>query len=174
MHFLPFPKQMTQNLFIIPSRNESVNLGAHNCIPPPCTEGTSLINHGFLNGKIPTRKASLSGRLFVTNLHAGKLRLAGGKWNGEGRVEIFHNGSWGTVCDDSWDVKDARVVCRQLGFPDANSAPGTARFGAGSGNIWMDDVKCLGNESSLNNCKHSGWNNHNCHHGKDASVICSG
>ena len=124
--------------------------------------------------KSPTRKASLSGRLFVTNLHAGKLKLAGGKWNGEGRVEIFHNGSWGTVCDDSWDVKDARVVCRQLGFPDANSAPGTARFGAGSGNIWMDDVKCLGNESSLNNCKHSGWNNHNCHHGKDASVICSG
>ena len=66
------------------------------------------------------------------------------------------------------------MVCRQLGFPDANSAPGAARFGAGSGNIWMDDVKCLGNESSLNNCKHSGWNNHNCHHGKDASVICSG
>ena len=44
--------------------------------------------------KSPTRKASLSGRLFVTNLHAGKLRLAGGKWNGEGRVEIFHNGSF--------------------------------------------------------------------------------
>ena len=88
-------------------------------------------------------------------------------------MEIFYNGYWGTVCDDYWDIKDARVVCRQLGFPDAASAPHSARFGRGSGKIWLDDVRCSGNESSIVNCSHYGWGSHNCGHGEDASVICS-
>ena len=88
-------------------------------------------------------------------------------------MEIFYNGNWGTVCDDYWDRNDARVVCRQLGFPDAVSAPHSARFGSGSGKIWLDDVRCLGNESSIVNCSHNGWGSHNCGHSEDASVICS-
>ena len=51
-------------------------------------------------------------------------------------MEVFHNGNWGTVCDDDWDMNDASVVCRQVGSPlDAVSAPGSAHFGAGSGQI---------------------------------------
>jgi len=112
--------------------------------------------------------------LFITYPLADKtVRLAGGKWNGEGRVEIVHDGVWGTVCDDLWDIRDARVVCRELEFVDALSAPGSARFGEGSGNILLDDVQCLGNESSIENCQHRGWNNDNCGHSQDASVICS-
>ena len=99
--------------------------------------------------------------------------MVGGSWKGEGRVEIFYNGNWGTVCDDYWDIKDARVVCRQLGFPDAVSAPSSASFGVGSGKIWLDDVRCSGNESSIVNCLHPGWGSHNCGHTEDASVICS-
>jgi len=100
------------------------------------------------------------------------VRLTGGKVSGEGRVEIFDNGAWGTVCDDSWDIKDAQVVCRQLGFPDAFSAPGSARFGQGNGKIWLDNVHCLGNEMSIEDCGHRGWGIHNCGHHEDASVIC--
>ena len=87
-------------------------------------------------------------------------------------MEIFYNGAWGTVCDDSWDLRDARVVCRELGYPSASSAPQAAHFGAGRGQILLDDVHCLGNESSIRNCRHRGWTSHNCNHREDASVIC--
>ena len=99
------------------------------------------------------------------------VRLVGGSWKGEGRVEVFHNGIWGTVCDDDWDIKDATVVCRQLGSLNAVSAPRSARFGAGSGQIWLDNVGCSGSESSIENCPHNGWGIENCDHGEDASVI---
>ena len=101
------------------------------------------------------------------------LRLVGGNRNGEGRVEILHNGVWGTVCDDYWDINDARVVCRELGYPDAVSAPQSAHFGRGSGRIWLDDVSCSGIERSIVDCGHRGWGVENCGHGEDASVICS-
>ena len=86
---------------------------------------------------------------------------------------MFYNGIWGTVCDDAWDLRDAGVVCRQLGFPGARSAPHSARFGQGIGQIWLDNVNCAGDEANFRNCQHSGWGIHNCVHGEDASVICN-
>ena len=113
--------------------------------------------------------------MFLTNnlVPGSLLRLADGNWIGEGRVEIFHDGAWGTICDDDWDIQDARVVCRELGFSEAVIALTHAWFGAGSGNIWLESVRCLGNESSIGNCPHPGWEDHDCKHHEDASVICS-
>ena len=85
------------------------------------------------------------------------LRLVGGINDYEGRVEIYYNGQWGTVCDDYWDLQDAHVVCQQLFGTDALEARCCAYFGYGSGTIWMDSVDCSGTEAVLSDCPFYGW-----------------
>ncbi|XP_028395651.1 putative DMBT1-like protein [Dendronephthya gigantea] len=102
------------------------------------------------------------------------IRLRGPlRSNGTGRVEVFHNGKWGTICDDNWDIKDAEVVCRQLGYQKANEALQGKYVLSGSGPIWLDDVHCTGNEKELTNCPSKNWGSHNCQHSDDAGVNCS-
>ena len=63
------------------------------------------------------------------------VRLVGGNSSSEGRVEVFYNGTWGTVCQNHWTVQDANVVCRELGYFRALAAPGYSTFGAGIGQV---------------------------------------
>lgn len=87
----------------------------------------------------------------------------------DGRVEVYHLGLWGTVCDDAWDILDATVVCHELGYTRAVAAN---RVGGGTGQIWYDQVSCRGYESRLADCQNDGLAAHDCIHFEDAGVVC--
>ena len=115
--------------------------------------------------------------LFSLGTQLAPVRLVGGSDANKGRVEVFFNNIWGTVCHHNWDARDAMVVCRQLGLPYGNAQPfGSATFGQGSGRIWLRYVSCGGSESSLAECLHSDypWGHADgCDHSDDAGVICT-
>ena len=127
----------------------------------------------------------------------GQLRLVGGNIGNEGRVEICINNLWGTVCDDSWGITDATVVCQQLGFSvqghyqlviftyrfesylalflPTDAVPfSNAHFGTGVGPIHLDKVGCTGIEASLIECPHSSFVSCYSGHSEDAGVRCQG
>lgn len=109
-----------------------------------------------------------------TELRNGAVRLANSQRSDRGRVEIYINGEWGTLCDDLWNTKAASVVCRQLGFPYVIKAAKQAEFGEGRNlRILLDDIDCTGKEKTLLDCKHKEIGKHNCSHQEDAGVICS-
>ena len=84
---------------------------------------------------------------------------------------MYYNNKWGTICFDHWGIREADVVCKMLNFSGAFH---TGYFGPGNESfpIWMDNVKCFGNEQTIAACHHRGWGNHDCSHLLDAGVVC--
>jgi len=99
------------------------------------------------------------------------VRLVGGPSSQEGRLEVFHDGIWGTVCGDYFNDAAATVVCYMLGYGYFGHFLSRS-YGAGSGQIWLDNVQCNGTETNIADCQHNGWGSHDCHHGEDVSVSC--
>ena len=100
------------------------------------------------------------------------VRLSDGPTHLEGRVEIYHERHWGTICNDNWDDLDAKVVCRQLGYK-GGEAVNFLRYGPGIGPILLDQVRCCGTELRLDKCmEYMFWNVHDCSHNEDAGVHC--
>ena len=103
--------------------------------------------------------------------------VRGSKSETEGRVEVYHEGEWGTVCDDGISGDNgnnvANVVCKQLGYSSGEIIE-TSEGQRGTGPIWMDEVVCSGEEASLFDCEALwSYDSNNCNHGEDFSVTCS-
>ncbi|CAH1803185.1 unnamed protein product, partial [Owenia fusiformis] len=122
--------------------------------------------------------------MYVFQVKAGKVaikdyrvRLIGGNRK-EGRVEVYLNGTWGGICKAGWDLKDARVVCRQLGFKKSNliSIVGFTWYGRGEQGYSLTNVNCNGSEDSLKDCKHVLGGTVQCNSTKlfpaDAVAVC--
>eukprot|EP01084_Bolivina_argentea_P121112 214669_1 len=119
-------------------------------------------------------------KVVIYGQQEGDLRLVdiiGDTTVNAGRLEIYYNNTWGTICDHRFDGNDANVACRQLGFS------GTAfsvkqSLPRGTGIIWLHDIKCIGNESKLIDCNNDGWKNwettegHKCNHNDDIGISC--
>ncbi|XP_072351098.1 scavenger receptor cysteine-rich domain-containing protein DMBT1-like, partial [Scyliorhinus torazame] len=140
---------------------------------PGCShrDDASVVCSGANVTKEPLHSSMASPRESDLRYH---LRLVNGNTNCSGRVEILYNKLWGTVCDDSWDMADASVVCRQLACGSALLAEGGAAFAQGDGVIWLDEVKCTGSELYLSDCPSSSFVQSDCDHKEDARVMCSG
>jgi hypothetical protein len=76
----------------------------------------------------------------------GQARIAGGGTTG--RLEVFHAGQWGTVCDDSFENVDAIVACSSMGFTSGTVVSSTS-VPDGTGQVWLDDLGCIGTEPNL-------------------------
>ncbi|XP_063406061.1 neurotrypsin-like [Mytilus trossulus] len=108
--------------------------------------------------------------LLVSGQISGGLRITAGYAAQEGRLEIFHHGEWGTVCDDHFDNVDAIVACRQLGYCSGLMHPAN-RIRDGKGAIWLNDVNCTGSESKLLHCTYNP-DSTRCRHYNDVGVHC--
>ena len=95
-------------------------------------------------------------------MYDGSVRLRGGPSKSAGRLEVLHEGQWGTVCFNEFDFAEAKVVCAQLGLngvshfgvqTDDNAPYGWAEPTAP---VWMDALRCTGDEAQLVDCDFGG------------------
>lgn len=105
---------------------------------------------------------------------AHSVRLVNGSSPAEGRVEVFYQGKWGTVCGTNATFDLAIVVCRQLGYRETVALKTNASFGSGSGPVWLEPSCYAGINSTVVDCIHAGWGETDCDHSQDVGVVCSG
>ena len=100
--------------------------------------------------------------------------LVNGSNSLEGRVEVYVDGQWGTVCDDYWNLADGVVACQQLGYGTVYDTLQQLPFGSNNNiPILADNLACEGIEDRLQDCRGMfGSTSHNCDHSKDAGLIC--
>lgn len=100
------------------------------------------------------------------------IRLVNGGIPSAGRLEVFYDGEYGTVCDDYFGMENAKVACRQLGYAGVKMLAPEAHFGEGTGRIMLDNVRCVGTEENLAQCSHKEWTVHDCNHREDVGIMC--
>ena len=114
--------------------------------------------------------------MYISLIHFVHLALPIRLVDGEifpfsGRVEVYNNGIWQTVCGIGWSRINTRVVCRQLGYGHGFLSTDFS-VPAGTGKILMGYIKCRNDHTNLLACSHNGFGNHDCKHLQDVGVKC--
>lgn len=101
------------------------------------------------------------------------IRLVNGTRGGQGRVEVEYAGLWWSICSDSFDLRDANVICRSLGYPGAESTHSMTHLEGGE-RLWLSNISCNGNERTLVECPGAIWGVESCLWPESAAVTCLG
>ena len=133
------------------AKNDDGELVRRNCdaVPARCVgaKGTALQGRGAVSARVvrgrPVRSPGPMSRMF--------LRLRGGASHNKGRLEVYHDAEWGTVCDDFFRRVDAKVACKDLGYTGAEAVLTNVAVAPGR-RFWLDDVNCVGDEAKLTKC----------------------
>jgi len=125
-----------------------------------------------MDGKSATQFILLAGILLLKAWAKETVRIVEGQGVREGRVEVYYSGAWGVVCGAGWDMIDAAVVCRLLGYGGASTYQSNITFKPENGTMWLTEVRCIGNETSLWQCEHAGWGENTCVGSQAAGVTC--
>lgn len=115
--------------------------------------------------------------LAAQNIRLTNTRQSGSLISGLLQVRLDSASPWGTVCDDGFDNNDAIVACRNLGYTGGTFLGNVASYRTPESDstlIYMDDMACTGSESQLVLCRYLGWGRHNCVHGEDVVIQCTG
>lgn len=151
------------------------NVSGTAAAPTGSPEEVTIVCSGEWPGKgrgVPASRAAAASQSPPCPAGSRRVRLAGGPGRCAGRVEVYVKGTWSTVCQETWDLPDATVVCHQLGCGTALAALGSARFGPGTGPLWPDAGGCAGTEESLWDCP--ALARRGCRRGGGAGAVCSG
>ena len=100
--------------------------------------------------------------------------LVGRNSDNEGRVEIYYNNTWGTVCWNNWDKYDSNTVCWQFGYTGATQYYLSPLINQENAPVWMNQVRCYNFEICLGKCLYDGFGNNKCRHKDDVFVKCAG
>ena len=115
---------------------------------------------------------------FSTHPLQSPVRIKNGPIPSKGRVEVFHDNEWGTICsvdNTKFSIAEGNVICRSLGYGTANHILPTSHIGWGFDRAWLESIKCKGDEICVNDCKMSKWGatSYNCgRHMNDIGVAC--
>lgn len=139
---------------------------ADSCSASVCTDEQARLDE-CLNDE-PTTPQSDAGRR--TDARVTMTGDEGAVRQSSGYLEIFHDGEWRGICDDSFTATNAQVVCRQLGMSGTGEFIGSI---AGSDSFWLDDVSCSGIEFEISECSSSGWGVDNCGASEHVLVTCA-
>ena len=157
---------------------DDLNCAGHEYSPFACPmRAIGTHNCGHQEDASVTCQSKLSGTILQCNYFViENVRLVGGIVSptyASGRLEVYVEGQWGTVCDDLIDINSANVACRQLGYERAKKVYQRAHYGQGTLPILMDDVSCFGYEAQLSHCRSNPIGEHNCHHNEDVGISCA-